>query len=978
MARLINGTNNPAANLRANIIRDHAKDRLLLILTSALAILALLATRDLVLGQAADGVWLKLVERLAKPESSLVALTLVLVSICLGAFRKPGVESRIHRLKHLRHHIPLWCVALSASGVSLLVVFGNHAVREILGLPEWLPYIPTWLKVTLFGIFGCALLAHLVLWAYWGIAGRHLGKKRPGQRKLTSGVQIEPLGAPKGSADSMDPEAFLARLGSDEPVKLVSEDGFGTGSIARRIADRLREDVPTTHAVVGALGAGKSTLGEFLKNILEGADGRPKCRVIRIELWPFLTSDAALAGILNRIFDELEVEIGIGHLRTIPRQYLDALESFSGFWQSLSRSIRGTESNPSEILERIDRLATMLNLRLVVWIDDLERFAGDGPSSVGISAKEADRLSPIRALLHALGEQRSITVVVATTSLEAGFDWDKIARYIYEIPRMNPAATGKILRLFRERCLKGFLRPAEAKQLDRASLDAAWIDPTPPEIQKEFETLELGGSYREHAESIEKTGGFLTTPQAMALICQTPRALKQALRRADAYWQDDRMRGEFQFEQMLALYLLRDGCPKGFAIFRDHWSRLSSGGRQGESRLYLARSSFDDLIKKEGASVDGDRLLTSDLRLEALIEGLGSMEDKSGIRFIASLWRSDLEKSTKVAVQQIAEFVLKGTEKVGPQGFSASDGRGELYWKMFLEEVSLPYEDSDQVFMRRVLGASAEELAKLASKQVSGKALLDYEFALRPNLQGFLLAMVQQNVHAERTLPELQIAYRWEKDLFALLRNVYQSGRMTWNFREEFEQAMYLAIKSDPSLAARVERAFLDPQKFQGWFDSDRNYERMSERIRDQFREVYSSKVDEFVSKVAIPSTLKQLCFGLDSRNQLRDPDLKDISGWYPPFFREILQRMEGNEDVRIKMLPQIAIVLVSGNPPEFRSELANFLFGETDSLFKLVLVGEAPDMEGDPSMAVFFRAAQTSQDSPSGSTIREFSPQSL
>ncbi len=628
MARMFSGTKFPAAGFRSNIIRDHAKDRLLLILAAVLASLALLATWNLVLSQAADGAWPKLVERLAKPGSSLVALIFMLVSICLGAFRKPGYKSRIHRLNHLCHHIPLWWVGLSASGVSLLVVFGSRAVREILGLPEWLPHVSTWLKATLFGTFGFALLGHLVLWAYWDIAHRHSVKKRPEQEKSTSGAHIASHEEPKGNSDTLDPEVFLSRLGSDGPVKLISEDGFGTGLIARRIADRLREDLPTTHAVAGALGAGKSTLGEFLKDILEGTAGRLKYRVIRIELWPFLTSDAAMAGILNRIFDELDKEIGIGHLRTIPRQYLDALESFSGFWQSLSRSIRGMESNPSEILENIDRLATILNLRLVVWVDDLERFAGDGPSNVGISAKEGDRLSPIRALLHALGEQHSISVVVATTSLEAGFDWDKIARYIYEIPRLDPAATSKILRLFRERCLKGFIRPAEAKHLDRVSLDTAWINPTPPEIQNEFETWELGGTYRENAESVGRTGGLFTTPQAMALICQTPRALKQALRRADAYWQDDRMRGEFQFEQMLALCLLRDGCPKGYAIFRDHWSRLSSVGQQGDARLYLARSSFDNLRKKEGASADADRLLTSDLRLEALIEGLGSMVDK--------------------------------------------------------------------------------------------------------------------------------------------------------------------------------------------------------------------------------------------------------------------------------------------------------------------------------------------------------------
>jgi len=947
---------------RAEIIADHAKDRFVLVLASAVMVLVLTGMVNLFLSQSSEGPWPRLIERPAARGSELVTFCIVLVSICLWMFQKPGVKSRIYRLKHLRHHIPLWCVALSSSWLSFMVVFGSPVVRKVLGIPEWLPYVPTWLKVTLLGVFGCVLLGHLVLWIYWGrLARRDSGKKHSRQNAPASFAHIEPLGEPTETADPMDPETFLSRIGSDEPVTLISEDGFGTGLIARRIADRLKADVLTTHAVVGALGSGKSTRGEFWKQILDGDVGDPKIRVFRIELWPFLTSDAALAGILNRIFDELEKEVGVGHLRTIPRQYLDALESFSGFWQSLSRSIRGTESNPSEILERIDRLATMLNLRLVVWVDDLERFAGDGFTSAGISAKEADRLSPIRALLHALGEQQSITVVVATTSLEAGFDWDKIARYIYEIPRLDPAATGKILKLFRERCLKGFIRPAEGKRLDRASLDKAWIDPTPPELQKEFEAWELGGTYREHVEYMERTGGILSTTQAMALICQTPRALKQALRRADAFWQVGRMLGEFQFEQMLALCLLRDGCPNGFAIFRDHWSRLRSGGRQRDTRLYLARSTFNNLIKKEGASVDGDRLRTSDLRFDAWMESLGSNTDAPAIRFVASLWRSDLEKSTQVAVQQIAEFVLSGEGKVGPQGFGVSGGRGEAYWKMFLEEVSLPYEDTGQAFIRRVLGATTEELAELASEEQSGKALLEYEHALEPNMQGLLLAMVLQNSHSDWTLQEWQKAYRWEKDLFELLRNVYQSKRMSWNFREEFEHAMHRAIEMDPNVAARVERAFLDPQIFQGWFDPDKTYDRMSHRIRDLFREAYSSRVDEFISKVEIPSVLKQFCFGLDSRNQLQDPELKDMPEWCPSFFRAILQRVEAGEEVRQKMLPQLAIVLVSGNPQEFKPELAEALLGGTESLFKLVLAGQEPDMEGDPTMAVIYRVAQAS-----------------
>jgi hypothetical protein len=76
------------------------------------------------------------------------------------------------------------------------------------------------------------------------------------------------------------------------------------------------------------------------------------------------------------------------------------------------------------------------------------------PNDQGAGTGRDAYLNPIRALLHGLDKKRSISVVAATTELKAGFDLEKIARYIEEIPKLPDDVVLKVLNTFREGCLK--------------------------------------------------------------------------------------------------------------------------------------------------------------------------------------------------------------------------------------------------------------------------------------------------------------------------------------------------------------------------------------------------------------------------------------------------------------------------------------------------------------------------------------------
>ena len=948
---------------RAKIVVDHTWDRFLLVMAVSSVLLVLIGVGGLALSQSSDGIWSRLFERLALPGSWVVAESLVCVALVLGVLQQTSPEQAFKRLRHLSHHIPTWWVALSASFLTIVPILGLPSVRGILGIPDWVAFVPIPILIGVVLPGAIAFISHLVLWAHWGWVAK--GEAASGTDPSES-VSL-PLPLPDDSVeaagrntDPFEPEAFLAWVHSDEPVTLIDQDQFGTGLIARRMAKRLKESKLLTHAIVGPLGSGKSTLGEFLKELMEGDSGTPTVRLIRIELWPFLTTDAALSGILNRMFDELEKEIGVSHLRSIPKQYLDALESLPGFWQSLARWVRGGESNPVKVLERIDELATMLNLRVVVWIDDLERFAGAASVQGYESSKETDRLSPIRALLHALGEQQSITVVVATTSLEAGFDWDKIARYIHQIPLPDPGKTGRILKLFREQCLAGFVRPEVAKNLDLEALNTAWIDPTPPEFQQEFESWELGGTFREHVEGVTRNSGFLPIHQAMVLLCRTPRCLKQALRHVHELWKVERMRGEFQFDQLLAICLLRYGCPKGFAILKDNWSRLRSGGRSSSARFYMAQSQFEKMIQQEGTSVDGDRLKSSDLRFSAMFANTSSNGDAPALRFIGELWRSDLEKYTQYAIQHIAEFLLSEPAKAGPQGFAVDEGRGNAYWILFLDEPPLSTEIRDQPFMRKALRGSIEELADLLSMQATGKALQDFAPALDLELNGLLLTMVERHSCKGWSLNQWRDSYKWPATAFEIFRHARFGSRIRWDFRSEFEESMRIAVDLNPDLAYEIERQFLDQNKFQGWFNDGNDYHLMSARIRELFMERYAERVDELIEKLEIPWALKHLCFGMGLNGHPKDPDPRDVPVRCTELFTSILLRMEGSAEVRNKMLLPIGIVLTSENSRTLNVDLAKTLLGGTDQLFEFVLLEPEPNSEFDQVMTALFQAARS------------------
>ncbi len=356
--------------------------------------------------------------------------------------------------------------------------------------------------------------------------------------------------ADKANADKAKPGKDKAWLQTDMPITDSKDDRFVFGDMARRIGDRLLKEPPPAQAILGRLGSGKTSLRNLTQQYVASTKHPRRIEFVNIELWPYETPDAAVQGILRLLTKSLSKEIGTMRLDGLPNAYLDAITRASGlttiFPQAASRA-----RTPDSVLSEIDAMAKIIDRRYVLWVEDLERFAFGDPAAEQIDASEFSRLAPIRALLVGLDNAESFTVITATTTLFQRFDLEKMARYVERIPDLPRETIRQEIAKFRAERLKAFIDPAAA---ERNAL--GWH----PQYDN--------GPY------VKQTLGdaIVTFAGAMAALANTPRVLKQALRRADETW--TALPGEIDIDEMIAMCLLREASPQGFALIENHVDRF--------------------------------------------------------------------------------------------------------------------------------------------------------------------------------------------------------------------------------------------------------------------------------------------------------------------------------------------------------------------------------------------------------------------
>ncbi|NVJ08225.1 hypothetical protein HUW63_23660 [Myxococcus sp. AM001] len=463
-------------------------------------------------------------------------------------------------------------------------------------------------------------------------------KPPPPEEHSTASTSIFTTSLPQDNKITTKLQSWIE---NDQPLPAPHLDFLGHSQIAKRITSHF-----TSHtikhppiALIGTLGSGKSSILNLIIYDLQAAhllDSR--IAIAQVSLWPFDTVEAAVRGILNSISRELGRHVSTTPISGLPDQYIDTIEAAGASWVRALRNNR----NPEEVLSSYDQIALAINLNIIIWVEDLERFAP--PRSIN---DDEERLRPIRSLLHQFSKFDSLQVILASSSLSTRFDIEKIARYVESIPTMAVEKTTKILNQFR----KENIHPPDI------------IDPAERSI-RDLLNLPLPGTEHELHFSLFPSEYLIT---ALATLCDNPRKLKYALRACLDAWL--RLKGEIDFDDILSISIIRSAEPEVFATINDNIDTLQNPS----SRKWQQDSKHNNTLETKIAELMSSK---SSHRHAATVRILD---------FTFPDWRnhhSPLNKSKK------------------PQGVSHREHRN--YWDRYLGHAPVEENDKDQPILAAI------------------------------------------------------------------------------------------------------------------------------------------------------------------------------------------------------------------------------------------------------------------------------------
>ena len=611
----------------------------------------------------------------------------------------PAIESLSAPLVNLVVSVPLWpklAFWVSVGGVSLWLA-GRHRWMGLLGFRHLLSFPPLWLSILIAALTAVTINT---LWArdpflknftldviyatsyfsadhaaYLGAVGIALLALHAIRRRRAPHVGEAPTDSAAGPHRRSDWKEQLQTLEglkkwalTDREVTHPRQDLFDHDSIAQRIAQRLADNSPEvapTMAVVGIRGSGKSTIGRLVEHHLRS---NPRMLFVKLSLWLFDSTEAAVRGILNELVRALGTRVNTLSLTGLPGHYAATVEKL-GPWASILGLFRQSP-NPKDIIEQVARIALATDARIVLWIEDLERFSGIGTmEDEGAALREGERLGPIRSLLWLLNECEHIGVVVADSSLRSRFDVEKIARFVERVPPLDLYQAGKVIGFFRNECLNGYPK--------------AIIDPIHPDERDKFRPSEpLVRSISSYLSSEQEPEPF----DALIEVVRTPRSLKNVLRWTMETW--EQLPGEIDLDHVIAASALRSSYPEVFEFVDTNVDWFRRGFRTASSekndpvqhQAYLA---FKELLAQPP--------------LQAASSAITSL-----VRFIFPAFPQHQ------VIPDIDRYYL-----TRPQGLNIAEPVD--YWSRYLRCAPVPDDHSDQRVLRQIQAWKEEKENDLVS-----------------------------------------------------------------------------------------------------------------------------------------------------------------------------------------------------------------------------------------------------------------------
>jgi energy-coupling factor transporter ATP-binding protein EcfA2 len=348
-----------------------------------------------------------------------------------------------------------------------------------------------------------------------------LNAHRPAQTRLRAPV------------DWQSTEAWLSADGTAEL------DLLGNYAVAERLAAIVTSaDGARSIGIVGAFGAGKSTIVEWMRGIVEREKNALGLTVVfsTHSCWGFDNSASAIHEILADAVKRVGEHIDTFYVSSLPESYVRAF-STSGKWaDGLSRLFLRARG-PIEQFQSLSDLLRCANARLVFIIEDLDRN-----ESRSFDGQE------ILAFLQQLKTFANFSFVL-TGGLAANgrVDYSKLCEHIEYLSAVNVRQAMELVRRVRGGCLASAGGPRETFA---TPFDDVWSETLP--VLTEPDLLHPRG--------------------AVASLLGTPRALQRVLARTHRSW--GRLAGEIDFDSLLAVNVLRDAAHEAFSFVLRNWQML--------------------------------------------------------------------------------------------------------------------------------------------------------------------------------------------------------------------------------------------------------------------------------------------------------------------------------------------------------------------------------------------------------------------
>jgi hypothetical protein len=312
----------------------------------------------------------------------------------------------------------------------------------------------------------------------------------------------------------------------------------------RRLALSLEKYVlrqSGTIGLVGAFGSGKSTLINWLKAEVDSiATGEhPTIWFCDLTCWGFQDSTSAIHDILSKAVATVNRHADCFSIRHLPEAYRKTFSAAGDWVRNLIDLVIGS-ADPMEQFKHLNQILTSVNARLVIIVEELERT----------NNSRFDR-QEILALLHRLKSLDRVSFILTggwTSTPEIEFA--KLCDHIEIMAEVDREQVANIIQAVRLRCLK-------RRQLDVGPAEENPWHPVHFSIMNRVEQMPLC--------------------EAAARLLRTPRALKHALRRTLRAW--EALCGEIDFDDLLAVNILRHAAPEAFDFIIRRWNRLSDDPR---------------------------------------------------------------------------------------------------------------------------------------------------------------------------------------------------------------------------------------------------------------------------------------------------------------------------------------------------------------------------------------------------------------